>query len=206
MDAKNIEALSYGPEHMLGKFANLPDKPGDARPAEAFQERFGVLFPGLAPKNYYVDVRQFRRAWHAKEPHQLESVGGYLTEVCNRIVRSHITPPAKAPLAADPRYYPAVEINFASGRIALTPHATLLDWLAKCLLECRHRLGQCEREGCGTPYFVKAHPRQKYCSEMCFRESRLEQKNQWWKKNRGKDAQRSPAKVSARNRRKRGRR
>lgn len=87
-----------------------------------------------------------------------------------------------------PRYFPALRVDFSDGKIKSSPANTLLDWLANALVECRHRLGNCEREGCKTPYFMKSHPRGRYCSEACFRESRREKKNQWWKQNPGMGA------------------
>jgi hypothetical protein len=197
LDRKNVEALTYGPVYMLGKFANLPDNPSDSKPAEEFQERFGSLFPGLDPEDYYVDVKNFRKAWRAKGMFERDAVGTYLTNLFNRTLQFHVTPTQAvwAINARDARFFPAVKVDFSSGKIGLSPSATLLDWLATSLLECRHRLGICEREGCTTPYFVKMHPRARYCSEGCFRESRLEKKNQWWKRNHGKNA-----KYSARNR------
>lgn len=199
MDFKNAEALTYGPEYMLGKFANLPDKPGDSKPAEDFQRQFGELFPGLSPQDYWNDVSGFRDAWHARTKQQLYVVSEYLTKVLNRSLRPHVKEPQITPtnklavleaiLGRDPRYYPALRVDFSDGKIKSAPSVTLLDWLANALLESRHRLGKCEREGCTTPYFVKTHPRARYCCEACFRASRLEKKNQWWKQNRGTKAE-----------------
>jgi len=208
-DAKNADALTYGPEYMLGKFVNLPDKPGDSKPAEEFLQRFGTLFQGIKPEEYWVLVKDFRKAWSAKEASELRAVGERLGQIFNRTFCVQFTSieserPWEDMLAGHPRYFPAVEVDFSSGRICLAPHATLLDWLAESLLEFRHRLGICEREGCATPYFVKAHPRARYCSESCFRASRLEKKNNWWKENLGKDAKRSAAKATRKTRRKRG--
>ena len=203
MDPKNAEALTYGAEYMLGKFVNLPDKPGDSKPAEEFRERFGELFPGLDPENYWVDVAEFRRAWHAKSALDRGLISFYMTGLINRILGPHVKP------VDDPRhFYPPVEINFSSGATFISRFATLLDWLANSLLKCRRRLGICEREGCTTPYFVKMHSRSRYCSEECFRQSRLEKKNQWWKDNRGKGSKK-PAKtrkIRAKKSTKRGRR
>jgi hypothetical protein len=205
-DPKNVEALSYGPDYMLGKFANLPCKPSDSKPAEEFEDRFGRLFPGVAPKDYCELVKGFRNAWRAKKPNELLAVGTYLEFIFNRVFCNHGMSETEWPdvLAGDPRWFPALKVDFSSGKISVTPHKTLLDWLAQSLLECRHRLGICEREGCATPYFVKAHPRARYCSEACFRASRLEKKNSWWKENRGKGTKRSPAKAAQKTRRKRG--
>src|SRR5579884_1192702 len=204
MDPKNVEALTYGAEYMLGKFANLPDKPGDSKPAEEFRERFGELFPGLDPENYWVDVAEFRAAWHAKSsPGRAMMISLYMTGLINRILGPHVKP------VDDPRhFYPPVEIDFSSGTTFVSRFATLLDWLANSLLKCRRRLGVCEREGCTTPYFVKMHSRSRYCSENCFRESRLAKKNRWWKANRGKGVQKSAPHQKTRAKRptKRGRR
>lgn len=196
-ESKNLEALACGPEYMLGRFANLPDKPGESKPAEAFHLRFGTLFPGLDPEDYHVDVKAFRKAWHAERESELESIGTYLTNLFNRTLQFHVKPiPAIAAInTRDARYFPAVKVDFSSGKIGLGKPTTLLDLLASWLLECRRKLGICERESCQTPYFVKRHPRSRYCSESCFRQSRLDKKNQWWKRNRGKDS-----KHSARNR------
>lgn len=212
MDPKNAEAITYGPEYMLAKFANLPDKPGDSEPAKEFCERFGELFPGLYPEKYWVDVEGFRKAWHARKTFEREAVGSYLTNLFSRNLRHHVKSDWDEArergerylggfgiLKGDARYYPALKVDFSSGKISVTS-ATLLDWLASSLLECRHRLGICEREGCSTPYFVKDHPRRRYCSEDCFRQSRQGKKNQWWKDHRGK-ASRKAAPIR-RNRRK----
>jgi hypothetical protein len=190
-DPKNFEALACGPEYMLGKFANLPDKEGDSKAAYEFQERFGSLFPGLDPVAYYVDVANFRKAWEARTTIDRDMVGFYLTNLFNRSFQFHVKPPSKdgrSILAGDARVFPAVKVDFSSGKIGLGLPATLLDWLASSLLERRHKLGTCQREGCPTPYFVKMHPRSRYCSEDCFRQSRLGKKSQWWKQNRGKEA------------------
>jgi hypothetical protein len=196
MDLKNVGALTYGPEYMLGKFANLPDKPGDSKPAEEFLERFGELFPGLDPEKYWVDVADFRNAWHAKSSFEREAVGENLTRLFNRSLRSHVKPLPRNEFGffdvgilsgnPDPRYFPAMKVDFSSGKVTVSPTGTLLDWLACALVECRRRLGICEREGCTTPYFVKMHPRARYCSEDCFHQSRQRKKTQWWKDNRGK--------------------
>jgi hypothetical protein len=209
MDPKNVEALTYGAEYMLAKFVNLPDKPGDSKPAEEFRERFGELFPGIDPENYWVDVSNFRKAWHAKTTLDRARISAYMTNLFNRKLGSHVKPmPRHAILSGDPRYYPAVEVDFSSGQIAVSRFATLLDWLAMSLSGCRRKLGICEREGCTTPYFVKMHSRSRYCSEECFRQSRLEKKNQWWKNNRGKGSQKSVPhrKMRAKKATKKGRR
>jgi hypothetical protein len=223
MDASNNEALSYGPDYMLAKFANLPAEKADVNPAVEFQRRFGMLFPGVAPGSYWRLVKHFRAAWHAKTRDELQAVGSHLESIFNRIFCRRRLLNSESGLSwqgalagpqdmmdGEVRHYPALRIDFASGRISLKPHATLLDWLAESLLESRHRLGICEREGCPTPYFVKTHPRARYCSEHCFRESRLEKKNQWWKRNRGKDSKHSArnraATTKAKNSARRGRR
>lgn len=206
MDQKNIEAITYGPEYVLGRFVNLPDTPADSKPAEEFQERFGSLFPGLRPEDYYVDVKGFRKAWHTKQICERDEVGEYLTNLFNRTLQFHIVPThiVSALSSRDARYFPAVRVDFSSGRIRLDPSATLLDWLAISLLECRRRLGICERQGCATPYFVKPHPRARYCSEACFHQSRVEKKSEWWKRNRGTNPKnsrrRSKAKKSSKRR------
>ncbi|HZP32378.1 MAG TPA: hypothetical protein VFB23_03360 [Candidatus Acidoferrales bacterium] len=193
MDAKNAEALTYGPEYMLDKFVNLPDEPGDTKPAEEFRERFGELFPGLDPEHYWIDVAEFRKAWHATSVREKEAVGRYLSNLFNRRNRPHVKQPSaagfgvlEAVLARDPRYHASIGVDYSSGESVLTATATLLDWLASWLLHLRRSLAICKREGCTARYFVKTHPRTQYCSESCFRESRLEQKNKWWVRNRGK--------------------
>ena len=220
MDSKNAEAITYGPEYMLAKFANLPDKPGDSEPAKEFRERCGDVFPGLYPEKYWVDVGEFRKAWHAKKPLERGAVGRYLSNLFSRNLRFHVKsdyaewlerggtgPGPHGILSGDARYYPAVKVDFSSGKVSPTS-ATLLDWLASSLLECRHRLGICEREGCSTPFFVKDHPRRRYCSEDCFRQSRQGKKNQWWKDHRGKASKKAAPTREIRTKRstKRGRR
>jgi hypothetical protein len=191
VDSKNAGALTYGSEHVLTRFANLPDAQNDVGPPEDFRQQFGELFPGLGPQDYWIEVVNFRAAWRAKTSHQKEVVSGYLTRLLNRSRRPHVKEPQgelavfTAYLARDPRYFPQLKVDFSDGKIKSAPAATLLDWLANALLEHRHKLGICAREGCTTPYFVKSHPRGRYCSESCFRASRLEKKNQWFKRNRG---------------------
>jgi hypothetical protein len=194
VDSKNAEALSWGPEFMLGKFANLPDKSGNSKQAEGFRDRFGELFPGVNPEDYWIEVSNFRKAWHAKTPQDVAEVGRYLTALLNRSRRPHVKDPPgemgvfQAILAGDPRYFPALSVDFSDGRIKPGPSVTLLDWLASGLVKYRRMLGICKREECPAPYFVKPHPRAKYCSPTCFQESRLGQKSVWWVKNRGGDA------------------
>jgi len=74
-------------------------------------------------------------------------------------------------------------VNFESGQVTVKPR-TLLDWLAKWLLDYRDKLAICEREGCEHPYFVRTHARQRFCSHDCANTVRHEKKERWWAENR----------------------
>lgn len=196
--AKNHEARERGAEYMLGRFANLPDKSGNPGAAKEFQERFGVLFPGLAPQRYHEHVAKFRKAWRAKSPLELEALGLYFDNVFNR--KLLVDEPKNEDeavawvLSGDPRYRPAIRSNPASGKIEITTEATLLDWLVVSLWRCLRRLAICARPGCRTPYFVKTHSRMIYCSPDCSHEARQQGQNEWGRKNRGKGVKHSKAK------------
>lgn len=84
LSEKNYEALTYGPEYLLGKFVNLPQDPDDPKPAEKFRERFGDLYPGLAPEDYWEHVVGFRLAWIAEEKSGLQRVSDYIGGILNR--------------------------------------------------------------------------------------------------------------------------
>ena len=82
-----------------------------------------------------------------------------------------------------------VEVDFPSGRINLRPE-TLLDWLVLSLIECRRNLAICANENCPTPYFVKTHPRARYCSLSCSGVARQAGQRRWEQANRSADSKR----------------
>jgi hypothetical protein len=45
----------------------------------------------------------------------------------------------------------------------------------------RGSLRHCAKPGCDEPYFIAAHPRQRYCTEKCAAWAQAEAKSAWWK-------------------------
>ena len=89
-----------------------------------------------------------------------------------------------------------LEIDFPSGRAEVKPK-TLLDWLVWSLIECRRRLAICANRGCMAPYFVKPHPRAKYCSVACSEIGRQIGQRRWEESHRTKVARKRGAGVEA---------
>jgi len=50
----------------------------------------------------------------------------------------------------------------------------------------RGTLRHCAKPGCDEPYFIAAHPRQRYCNEKCAAWAQAEAKSAWWK-SKGKE-------------------
>jgi hypothetical protein len=212
MDAKNIEAMARGREYMLAKFANLP-LPGTIRskfvegPCEdnmasadasvdAFRSQFGDLCPGVAKDEWYGLILSFRYQWHwrvrrtgdrslrrnlsssiqmrgaIKKHFEMDDESAWGTNLLNR---------SNLPIAVD----------FFSGQITVTPE-TLLDWLVLSLIACRRNLAICASIRCKAPYFVKIHPRTRYCSLECFASGRLRGQREWEKAKRKKTRARKP--------------
>jgi hypothetical protein len=182
---------------------NLPDSLDNTEPAEKFRERFGDPYPGLDPKRYFEHVYIFRRIWTAKTHVEQMDAGAYIKNVFNRELAQ--MPETDTP--DDPRFRPALMVDFASGRISVKPE-TLLDFLASWLLVCRDKLAICEREGCQHPYFVKIHARQRFCTPECANSVRESKKAEWWAVNRDRflkkwRAQRRAAKPQRKRRKQR---
>jgi hypothetical protein len=190
MDDKNLEALTYGPKWMLERFANL-DTESAPTDVQEFHEKYGDLYPGwgtddMARKLYAYYVGGFQFAWGAKNTATRELVSKFITDIFERDMTAEKlrllrVSPFDDP--DDPQSRPAVVADFESGKITVRPR-TLLDWLAKSLLDYRDRLAICERENCEHAYFVKAHPRQRFCSHDCANTVRQEKKERWWAENR----------------------
>jgi hypothetical protein len=201
MDAKNVEALGYGADWMLAKFVNLPSSTA-SNPVADFVQKYGELCPGWDGTDeqdkvlYMGFANEFRKAWFAYSVEHKQNISELITRIFERerdITTEYLSggPPALRLFAdANDRYErSAVVADFETGKITIKPR-TLLDWLAKCLLENRRKLAFCKRKGCQTPYYVKMHPRHKYCSVTCASEIAIERKKQWWRDNRGKERKR----------------
>ncbi len=101
----------------------------------------------------------------------------------------------------------------AAGHFELTSKG--LDFVAESLYAAlvlvliavheRGLLRHCAKPGCDEPYFIAAHPRQRYCTEKCAAWAQAEAKSAWWKeKGKGwleqqavKRAPKRPAKKSS---------
>ncbi len=201
MDTKNWGLIRSGPEAALGKFASLPI---EKAAVEEFQQVYGALYPGLIVREFQVFVKIFQGAWRATTDDEKKAISQHITAIFER---DSIEPfkgdwgglptfePGSAKSVAlspvshqelgrnDPRARPAVVADFDTGTVTIEPR-TLLDWLAESLLKCRNRLAVCEREGCTTPYFVKSHARQRFCTPKCADSARQQKKEQWWAENR----------------------
>lgn len=190
MDEKNLAALERGPEWMLAKLANITAKNVQKRASE-FYKQYGDLYPGWgidhqAEVLYTYYASMFRRAWHAETQADREAVSQLITSIFERDITADKLGLVRAtPFedTNDPESRPAVVADFESGKITIKPR-TLLDWLAKSLLEYRDKLAICERSGCERPYFVKTHARQRFCSHDCANSARELKKKRWWAENR----------------------
>jgi hypothetical protein len=192
MDDKNLEALTYGPKWMLAKFANLCTDSTSADVQE-FCETYGDLYPGWdadsARDLYAYYVGGFQLAWDAKNRATRALVSKFITDIFEQDILAVVMRGATAEkLGRDPdnpESRPAIVADFESGKITVRPR-TLLDWLAKSLLDYRDELAICKRENCENPYFVKTHARQRFCSPSCANQVRKQKKERWWAKNRDK--------------------
>jgi hypothetical protein len=180
MDEKNANAIAAaGIENLLTRFVNLPTDPGSSSRAEEYERQNGELFRGLGPGDYWGYVQIFRQAWTAKAEDEIRATGMHLQRIFER---ESGLPTSYRPDDITSR--PAIEVDFATGRIALRPR-TLLDVLAATLLAHRDKLGYCEREGdCPHPYYIKSHARQRFCCPSCADTIRKQKKSQWWKDHR----------------------
>jgi hypothetical protein len=206
MDANNLQAMSRGREYMLAKFANLP-LPASVSPkfielpcvpdvvvaqkaVDGFREQFGDLSPDIEASDWYRFVLTFRYHWHWR---RAEANGQVRRRNILLSFRMEAGSQEKQQIEMDDASAwstnilnfraPKIEVDFSSGRITLRPQ-TLLDWLVLSLIECRRSLSICAREECATPYFVKTHPRTKYCSIDCFNLARERGQKEWETANR----------------------
>jgi hypothetical protein len=201
MDAKNIAALDNGPEWMLAKFTNLRAD-GPSTDVQEFYEKYGDLYPGLgadaaARKRYSYFVSGFQFAWGAKNRTAKEIVSKFITDIFERDITAEKLGLLRAsPFddPDDPESRPVIDADFESGKIRVRPR-TMLDQLAKWLLECRNKLAVCQWKNCETPYYVKKHPRYKYCSTSCAEKAGRERKSRWWRDSRGKNKRQGERKV-----------
>ncbi len=196
MDARNWELIGLGEEEALWKFASLPI---EKAAAEGFCRDWGELYPGVTPRECLGFVKVFQWAWRATTDDEKESVSQNITAIFERDTsllrrlppfKRHQAPAKSGEIAwgglpnlDDPGRRPAVVADFTTGTVTVKPR-TLLDWLAKWLLQYRDSLAICERKGCTTAYYVKTHPRQRFCTPKCADSARQQKKKQWWAENR----------------------
>ncbi len=194
MDAKNLEALTLGPELMLRRFVNLPDRsrPEALRAAvDDFRAAYGELVPDLSVDGYGFFSGVFKSAWQARTEQDKQKISLYLTTIFEWAIDADkgalggVMEAAVLKLNRPHMMRPGFVADFSSGQITIKPR-TLLDWLVKSLLEYRDKLAICQRHGCPHPYYVKTHTRQLFCSEECANVIRQEKKERWWKANRGR--------------------
>ncbi len=77
----------------------------------------------------------------------------------------------------------------AEGRFELTPQglhfvAESLSGALLLVLIATHERGllrHCPKPGCENPFFIAAHPRQRYCTELCAAWAQAQAKSTWWK-------------------------
>ena len=222
------EALDRPPDDIYGLGLRPPNPLAVA--AENFKRTYGELEPRCEVWRYVHAVGVFREAWKARTRAEKETVSAHITAIFERIPDPDFPTPDLAAISSDeptgpttfnfgsetitvpddrlkpddPRVRPAIVADFESGSTTIKPR-TLLDWLAKSLLECREKLALCERNGCPHPYFVKSHARQKFCSSECADVIRRTKKEAWWLANRDEYTekwrrQRSKVKKSANHR------
>jgi hypothetical protein len=210
MDTKNLEAMGRGREYMLAKFANLPLPaiPGTVSPnfielpcvkdaviaqkaVDEFREQFGDLSPDIEPSDWYRFVLSFRYHWHWRRAEADRQVRRRNIPLSFRMQagsqeKQQIDMDDASAWSTNILNLHAlkIEVDFSSGRITIRPQ-TLLDWLVLSMIECRRGLAICAREACATPYFVKTHPRTKYCSIRCFQLERERGQKEWERVNRG---------------------
>jgi hypothetical protein len=181
MDEKTKKAIrSNDWDRALEEFVNLED----SERAQEFAERFGDLLGSrvpldrVSPSNYLYFVDIFRRVWRAKTKEEKSEAGKLLGNVFNRYL-SHIKVTSKG------YERPGVDVDFARGRV--TPKAeVLLDRMAVIMLARRRSLAICKLKTCRR-FFVKKWPNDKHCSDLCAGRSRVREKRNWWRENRGKD-------------------
>ena len=159
---------------------------------------FALSHPSMGARPYnwlFLSTASLGRGhWDAKTKAEKEHLSQHITAIFEReppppdpvIPQGSFwsgLPPIEPKDPDHPRLRPAIVVNFESGQVTVKPR-TLLDWLAKSLLDYREKLAICERDGCEHPYFVKPHARQRFCSPDCANSVRQQKKEQWWMENR----------------------
>jgi hypothetical protein len=157
----------------LREFVNIA--PGDQNAQVLFEQRYGPMFHGCEPQDYYVQAAKFRQAWTVKEPEDREQVSRNLEEIFAQ----------ERPLGWGTLAMNMVQVNFGDHEypIEIRPR-NMLDELAFTLLVSADSLGICENPECPAKYFVAAHHKQRYCSYDCADTSRKQAKLEWWRENR----------------------
>src|SRR5258708_3110277 len=161
---------------MLWKLANLNTR----AQAREFLGMYGELESALDESGYLSAANIFRNAWRAATARQKEIVTIALTHLLGTLFDEKRDSVMDGPIEV--LRMPAIIPDFTSGRISLKPR-NLLDWLVQSLLECRNNLAICERKDCSTRYFIKSHPRQRFCSAPCADTVRETKKKAWWAEN-----------------------
>jgi hypothetical protein len=204
MDLKYIQAIHRGREYMLGRFANLrivggvgrleaPSAPNHRAARRAMQEftrEFGRLSPRMGARDRYLMILQFRLQWYWEKQRSDPALRRRLLaslklkETQELSINEMDDASAWATTFLNGRHL-RIEVDFPSARISLIPE-TLLDWLVLSLMACRRNLAICANQACQKPYFVKTHPRRKYCSDECSAVGREAGQRRWEKVKRAK--------------------
>jgi hypothetical protein len=202
MDKKLANAINRGRKAVLEEFVNIdPNNPGEG--LLRFFRNYGALFPGLdgvgkreqkgrsnqekahSSSNDQAEVRRyhgpmghegllhfFRGAWTAKAREDLTAVAEVLEGILNRRRMADVPPPK-------------LSVDHRSLQISIVPD-TLLDLMVKWWMESpTWQLGTCELRGCPHRYYLKEHPRDRYCSIGCTHEADRLKKLRWSRKSRG---------------------
>jgi len=210
MNGKNVEAMGRGREYMLARFANLPlpgsitpkflEQPsGDLATAEKalceFRSEFGELGPEITGDKWYVYLITFRYQWYWRQANRNPehrrplSISIHLRGKKRRLSINEMDDASAWATSILNRNNLDVEVDFPSGRINLRPN-TLIDWLVLSLIECRRKLTICANGSCRKPYFVKTHPRDRYCCKDCSDMGRQVGQQRWEQANRSAGAKR----------------
>jgi hypothetical protein len=177
LDNQNLKALAEkGAECVLMEFVNLAVHQDLAKRAERFRKSYGELYPGLPLASYGGYAEIFRQAWRAKTPEEIKSVGSQLGTLLERawmllllLKRDGSNLPRGGLLAVD----------FSKGTIDFKQQ-TLLGVLTVKLIENREKLAVCEQgKDCPTPFYIKEHSRQVFCSTVCADSVRGRKKKAW---------------------------
>ena len=203
MDKKLAYAINRGGKAVLEEFVNIdPNHPWPGLPD--FVKRYGPLVRGLdgigekpaekarrnqdqahpswpdrvgvrrylGPVGHEKYLHLFRGAWMAKTDEDRKAVADFLGDILNRKRMTDVTPPR-------------LSVDHRSFHISIVAE-TLLDLMAKWLIESpAWQLGTCELQGCPHRYYVRQHPRDRYCSPQCTREADRLKKVRWSRKSRG---------------------